>query len=117
MMPAALSGGMRKRVGLARAIAPRPRYLLYDEPTTGLDVESADGISFLINSLRTTLGVTSILVTHDIHSAFIVGNRFAILEGGVTLTTGTKEELEQSTNDDVRKYISTSLSSLRTPLI
>jgi phospholipid/cholesterol/gamma-HCH transport system ATP-binding protein len=117
MMPAALSGGMRKRVGLARAIAPRPRYLLYDEPTTGLDLESADGISLLINSLRTTLGITSIVVTHDIHSAFVVGNRFAILEGGVALTTGTKEELEQSSNEDVRKYISTSLSSLRTPEI
>ena len=113
LMPASLSGGMKKRVGLARAIAPNPRYVLYDEPTTGLDVETADGINLLINDLRSKLGVTSIVVTHDIHSAFVVGNRFAILEGGRTLMTGTREEIEKSKNEDVRKYISSSLSTTK----
>lgn len=113
LMPASLSGGMKKRVGLARAIAPNPRYMLYDEPTTGLDVETADGINLLINDLRSKLGVTSIVVTHDIHSAFVVGDRFAILEGGVTLMTGTRAEIEKSDNEDVRKYISSSLSTSR----
>lgn len=110
IMPSSLSGGMRKRVGLARAIAPKPRYMLYDEPTTGLDMTTADGINLLINDLRTKLGVTSIVVTHDIHSAFVVGDRFAILDRGVTLMTGTRTELERSTNEDVRKYITSSLT-------
>jgi phospholipid/cholesterol/gamma-HCH transport system ATP-binding protein len=112
-MPSSLSGGMRKRVGLARAIAPHPRYLLYDEPTTGLDIATADEISLLVNELRTKLGVTSIVVTHDIHSAFIVGDRFAILDAGVTLITGTRQEVEQSKDEEVQKYISSSLSTSR----
>jgi phospholipid/cholesterol/gamma-HCH transport system ATP-binding protein len=115
-MPADLSGGMKKRVGLARAVVPSPRYMLYDEPTTGLDMETADEINLLINDLRTKLGVTSIVVTHDIHSAFVVGDRFAILDGGKTLMTGTRAEIENSTDDDVRKYISSSLSTSRTRL-
>jgi phospholipid/cholesterol/gamma-HCH transport system ATP-binding protein len=110
-MPAGLSGGMKKRVGLARAIAPSPHYVLYDEPTTGLDMTTADGINQLINDLRSKLGVTSIVVTHDIHSAFVVGDRFAILDRGVTLMTGTREEIEKSKNEDVRKYITSSLST------
>lgn len=113
LMPASLSGGMKKRVGLARAIAPNPRYMLYDEPTTGLDVETADGINLLINDLRSKLGVTSIVVTHDIHSAFVVGDRFAILEEGVTLMTGTRAEIDKTTNEDVRKYINSSLKTSR----
>jgi phospholipid/cholesterol/gamma-HCH transport system ATP-binding protein len=110
-MPARLSGGMKKRVGLARAIAPNPQYMLYDEPTTGLDVETADGISLLINDLRSKLGVTSIVVTHDIHSAFVVGDRFTILDGGVTLMSGTRAEIEASKNEDVQRYITSSLST------
>ncbi len=116
VMPSNLSGGMKKRVGLARAIVPRPRYMLYDEPTTGLDMETADEINVLINDLRTKLGVTSIVVTHDIHSAFVVGDRFAILNDGRTLMTGTRAEIENSTDEDVRKYISSSLSTSRTRL-
>ncbi|HXX64698.1 MAG TPA: ATP-binding cassette domain-containing protein [Bacteroidota bacterium] len=112
-MPADLSGGMKKRVGLARAIVPRPRYMLYDEPTTGLDMETADEINLLINDLRSKLGVTSIVVTHDIHSAFVVGDRFAILDRGMTLMTGTRQEVEKSTNEDVQKYISSSISNSR----
>jgi phospholipid/cholesterol/gamma-HCH transport system ATP-binding protein len=116
VMPSNLSGGMKKRVGLARAIVPSPRYMLYDEPTTGLDMETADEINVLINDLRTKLGVTSIVVTHDIHSAFVVGDRFAILNDGRTLMTGTRAEIENSTDEDVRKYISSSLSTSRTRL-
>jgi phospholipid/cholesterol/gamma-HCH transport system ATP-binding protein len=112
-MPASLSGGMRKRVGLARAIAANPHYILFDEPTTGLDVETADGINLLLNDLRAKLGVTSIVVTHDIHSAFLIGDRFAILDGGTILMAGTREELQNTRNEDVRKYISSSLSPSR----
>lgn len=108
-MPASLSGGMRKRVGLARAIAPSPRYVLYDEPTTGLDVETADEINLLMNELRSKLGVTSVAVTHDIHSAFVIGDRFAVLDDGKMVMTGTRDELEKSLNEDVQKYISSSL--------
>jgi phospholipid/cholesterol/gamma-HCH transport system ATP-binding protein len=112
--PSELSGGMKKRVGLARAIITNPRYMLYDEPTTGLDMETADGINVLIRDLRKDLGVTSIVVTHDIHSAFVVGDRFVVLDRGRTLMTGTREEVEQSTNEDVRKYVSSSLSTGKT---
>jgi phospholipid/cholesterol/gamma-HCH transport system ATP-binding protein len=97
-------------VGLARAIAPKPRYILYDEPTTGLDVETADEINLLLNDLRSKLGVTSVVVTHDIHSAFLVGDRFAVLDGGTMVMTGTRDELEKTRNVDVRKLISSSLS-------
>ncbi|MEW6510667.1 MAG: ATP-binding cassette domain-containing protein [Bacteroidota bacterium] len=112
-LPASLSGGMKKRVGLARAIAPNPRYILYDEPTTGLDMETADGINLLINELRAKLGVTSIVVTHDIHSAFVVGDRFVVLDEGVVLISGTRKEIESSRDEDVRKYINSSLSAGR----
>jgi len=111
--PADLSGGMKKRVGLARAIITNPRYMLYDEPTTGLDMETADGINLLIKDLRVSLGVTSIVVTHDIHSAFVVGDRFVVLDRGRTLMSGTREEVERSTDEDVRKYVSSSLSTSR----
>jgi phospholipid/cholesterol/gamma-HCH transport system ATP-binding protein len=114
VIPSSLSGGMRKRVGLARAIAPSPRYILYDEPTSGLDVETADEINLLMNDLRGKLGVTSIVVTHDIHSAFLVGDRFAVLNDGVMVMTGTRDELEKTMDEDVRKYISSSLSPSRT---
>ncbi|RPH34833.1 ATP-binding cassette domain-containing protein [bacterium] len=109
MMPASLSGGMRKRVGLARAIVYQPPYVLYDEPTTGLDLETADGINTLINDLRTKLGVTSIVVTHDIRSAFVVGDRFAILNEGRIIMTGTADEIRNSPNEEVRKYIDSNL--------
>jgi phospholipid/cholesterol/gamma-HCH transport system ATP-binding protein len=86
--------------------------MLYDEPTTGLDLATADSISLLINELRSTLSVTSIVVTHDIHSAFLVGDRFAILDGGVTIATGRRKDIEESTDENVRKYIKTSLSAM-----
>lgn len=111
LMPSNISGGMKKRVGLARAIALTPKYMLYDEPTTGLDVETADGINLLINELRTTLGVTSIVVTHDIHSAFVVGDRFAIFENGQFIMTGTKDDIRNSPNPEVRKYIESEIAT------
>lgn len=111
LMPSSLSGGMKKRVGLARAIALTPKYMLYDEPTTGLDVETADGINLLINELKTTLGVTSIVVTHDIHSAFVVGDRFAIFENGQFIMTGTKEDIRNSPDPEVRKYIESEIQT------
>ncbi len=111
VMPSSLSGGMKKRVGLARAIALTPKYMLYDEPTTGLDVETADGINLLINELKTMLGVTSIVVTHDIHSAFVVGDRFAIFEDGQFILIGTKDDIRNSTNPEVRKYIESDIQT------
>jgi phospholipid/cholesterol/gamma-HCH transport system ATP-binding protein len=92
LMPADLSGGMRKRVALARAIALAPAAILYDEPTTGLDPITANTINHLIRSLQKRLGVTSIVVTHDIHSAFSVGDRIAFLYEGRILFHGTTEE-------------------------
>ncbi len=111
LMPSSISGGMKKRVGLARAIALTPKYMLYDEPTTGLDVETADGINLLINELKQNLGVTSLVVTHDIHSAFVVGDRFAIFENGQFITTGTKEDIRNSPNPEVRKYIESEIQT------
>lgn len=111
LMPSNISGGMKKRVGLARAIALTPKYMLYDEPTTGLDVETADGINLLINELKTMLGVTSIVVTHDIHSAFVVGDRFAIFENGQFIMTGTKEDIRNSPDPEVRKYIESDIKT------
>ena len=80
--PAELSGGMRKRVGIARAIALKPKYLLYDEPTTGLDPVTSAVIDALMQRMQTTLGVTSIVITHDMKSAYRVGTRIAMLYEG-----------------------------------
>jgi phospholipid/cholesterol/gamma-HCH transport system ATP-binding protein len=96
LMPANLSGGMRKRVALARAIALAPRAILYDEPTTGLDPVTANTINRLIRSLQKRLGVTSVVVTHDIHSAFTVGDRIAFLDQGKIVFEGTVEEAKAS---------------------
>src|SRR5690606_39402324 len=94
MYPAQLSGGMRKRVGVARAIASQPRYLLYDEPTTGLDPVNAETIDSLILELDQQLGVTSIVVTHDLESAFKVGEigRASCRERGEMQVDGGSEE-------------------------
>jgi len=105
MKPALLSGGMRKRVGLARAIAMDPQYILYDEPTTGLDPILADAIDLLIRSLQRRLGVTSIVVTHDMTSAFKVADRMAMLDGGRIVFTGTAEETRTTRDPLVRQFI------------
>lgn len=97
-MPVNLSGGMKKRVGLARAIIRRPSCILYDEPTSGLDPVVSDSINHLIRRLQERLGITSIVVTHDMKSAFNVGNWIAYLHEGRIYFYGTPEELRQ-TND------------------
>ena len=105
MKPASLSGGMRKRVGLARAIAMDPAYILYDEPTTGLDPIMSDVINKLIRSLQKRIGVTSIVVTHDLHSAWHVGDRLALLHEGKVVFTGTPSEAKETSDERVRQFI------------
>ena len=105
MKPASLSGGMRKRVGLARAIAMDPQYILYDEPTTGLDPILADAISELIRSLQSRLGVTSIVVTHDMAAAYKVADRMAMLDGGRIVFMGTPEETRGTRDPLVRQFV------------
>ena len=105
MKPSSLSGGMRKRVGLARAIAMDPAYILYDEPTTGLDPIMSDVINRLIRSLQARIGVTSIVVTHDLHSAWHVGDRLALLHNGKMVFTGTPSEAKETPDERVRQFI------------
>lgn len=104
MRPSDLSGGMRKRVGLARAIAIEPEVILYDEPTTGLDPISTRVIDELIISMKAQLGCTSIVVTHDMDSAFRVSDRMAMLAKRKIVASGTVEEMQASTNPDVRAF-------------
>lgn len=103
--PAELSGGMRKRVGLARAIALRPSYILYDEPTTGLDPVTSAVIDNLMIRMRDRLGVTSIVITHDMKSAFRVGTRIAMLYDGRVRQVGTVDEIRNSRDDVVRQFV------------
>jgi phospholipid/cholesterol/gamma-HCH transport system ATP-binding protein len=103
--PAELSGGMKKRVGLARAIAMDPPVVLYDEPTTGLDPIMADVINGLIRDLQKRLGITSIAVTHDIKSAYKIGDRLALLYGGKIVFEGTPDETRTTGNELVRQFI------------
>jgi len=103
--PAELSGGMRKRVGIARAIAGKPKYLLYDEPTSGLDPVNADIIDSLVKHLSSELGVTSVMVTHDVRGAFNVADRLALLSEGRIVLQGTPDEFLGSTNEKVRAFL------------
>ena len=103
--PAQLSGGMRKRVGIARAIAGAPKYLLYDEPTSGLDPVNADIIDSLVQRLDHELGVTSVMVTHDVRGAFRVADRLALLSEGVVVMQGTPQEFLASSNPKVREFL------------
>jgi phospholipid/cholesterol/gamma-HCH transport system ATP-binding protein len=102
--PAELSGGMRKRVGIARAIALKPRYILYDEPTSGLDPVTSAVMDQLMVRTR-DLGVTGLVVTHDMRSAFCVGDRIAMLHDGRIRQVGTKAELQATTDPVVRQFI------------
>jgi phospholipid/cholesterol/gamma-HCH transport system ATP-binding protein len=103
-LPSELSGGMRKRVGIARAIALKPRYILYDEPTTGLDPITAAVMDQLIMRTR-DLGVTGLVVTHDMRSAFTVGDRIALLHQGSIRHTGSVDEVRASEDPVVRQFI------------
>jgi phospholipid/cholesterol/gamma-HCH transport system ATP-binding protein len=103
--PAELSGGMRKRVGLARAIALRPKYILYDEPTTGLDPVTSAVIDELMVRMREKLGVTSIVITHDMRSAYRVGTRIAMLYEGKVRQVGTVDEIRHTADPIVRQFV------------
>ncbi len=102
--PAELSGGMRKRVGIARAIALKPRYILYDEPTTGLDPVTSAVIDELMNRTR-DLGATGLIVTHDLRTAFTCGDRIAMLHEGRLRAVGTADEMRNSTDPVVAGFI------------
>ncbi len=104
-MPGDLSGGMRKRVALARAICTRPKIILYDEPTTGVDPITADAINLLIDELHDKLKVTSIVVTHDMRSAYKVADRIAMLYQGKIIAEGTPDEIRYSHNPYVHQFI------------
>jgi phospholipid/cholesterol/gamma-HCH transport system ATP-binding protein len=105
LKPAELSGGMKKRVGLARAIAHEPKYVMYDEPTTGLDPIMSDVINDLILSVREKLNVTSLVVTHDMKSAYKVSNRIAMIYEGRIVSVGTPNEIEHSADPLVRQFV------------
>lgn len=103
--PAELSGGMRKRVGIARAIALHPQYILYDEPTAGLDPVTSSVINQLMVRTREKLGVTSIVVTHDLKSAYAVGDRIAMLYKGRIRQVGTVDQIRRTHDPIVRQFI------------
>jgi phospholipid/cholesterol/gamma-HCH transport system ATP-binding protein len=105
LYPSQLSGGMRKRVSLARAISYNPEIILYDEPSSGLDPVTAAMIDKLILKLRDELGVTSIVVTHDLESAFSIADRIAMIHKGVIYAIGTPEEIKNHPDPVVQQFI------------
>ncbi len=105
LKPAQLSGGMKKRVALARAISMDPEFILYDEPTTGLDPIMADAINDLIIRMREELNVTSICVTHDMISAYKISDRISMIYEGKIIFTGTPDEVRNTDNEVVQQFI------------
>ncbi len=105
LMPHELSGGMKKRVGLARAIAYEPEIMLYDEPSTGIDPIRADAINELIIKMKQEFRITSVVITHDMISAYKVADRIAMLYNGKIVAVGTPEELRKSDNQIVQQFI------------
>lgn len=105
LKPAELSGGMKKRVGLARAIAMQPAYILYDEPTTGLDPITADSINDLVIHLNHALKVTTVVVTHDMVSAYKVSDRIVMLHEGEIIFSGTPQETQTTDMNIVRRFV------------
>ena len=105
LMPSELSGGMKKRVALARGICIRPEIILYDEPTTGVDPITADAINELIRSLLDKLKVTSVVVTHDMRSAYKVGDRIAMMYKGKIIAEGTPQEIQDTQDPVVHQFI------------
>ena len=104
-LPGELSGGMKKRVAVARVLALEPKLILYDEPTVGLDPILAEGVDHMILDLSKKLNVTSVVVTHDIESAFSLANRIAMMHEGRFNFLGTAEECKASTDPVVRRFI------------
>jgi phospholipid/cholesterol/gamma-HCH transport system ATP-binding protein len=109
LYPAELSGGMRKRVALARAIALEPQSVLYDEPTTGLDPMTTRKIGLLIRNLQQRLGLTSVVVTHDLRTAFVVGDRFALLDDGRIRLSGTADEIRTTGDELMQAFLKAAL--------
>ncbi len=105
LMPYQLSGGMKKRVGLARAIAYRPEVMLYDEPSTGIDPIRADAINDLINKLKHEMNVTSVVITHDMTSSYKVADKIAMLFRGQIIEVGTPQEIQSSANPVIQQFI------------
>lgn len=105
MWPADLSGGMRKRVGLARAIAVQPEVVLYDEPTTGLDPINTARVNHMIMGLQEKLNFTSVVVTHDMKSAFTISDRLAMIHSGTVIYSGTVEEMKSCADPRVSDFI------------
>jgi phospholipid/cholesterol/gamma-HCH transport system ATP-binding protein len=105
LMPLDLSGGMKKRVALARALCIRPEIILYDEPTTGVDPITADSINELIKNLHDKLNVTSIVVTHDMRSAYRIGDKLAMLYQGKIIAQGSPEEIQKTQDPVVHQFI------------
>jgi len=106
LYPASLSGGMKKRVALARAIVRDPEIILYDEPTTGLDPITAASVNTMICDMQRKLNITSVIVTHDINSAYTVGDRIGLLHTGRILQTGTPEEIVGRKSSATGQYLS-----------
>ncbi len=103
--PAELSGGQQKRVALARAIAIEPKYILYDEPTSGLDPETSNTIDELIHRLGSTMGTTSVVVTHDMHSVLSIADRIAFVHDGEIPWTGTVDDLHRATDETLLAFV------------
>lgn len=113
-MPSQLSGGMRKRAGLARALAMDPEILLVDEPSSGLDPITAAGLDQLITNLRDALGMTVIVVTHELESAFRIADQLLVIDQGALLALGTSEEIQQSREPRVRQFLNRQAEPRRT---
>jgi phospholipid/cholesterol/gamma-HCH transport system ATP-binding protein len=111
--PSEISGGMRKRVGLARAIVMDPQIILYDEPTSGLDPVSSRMIDRLIDDLKNELGVTSVVVTHDLHSALSIGTRIAMLTGGKIVELATPGDFVKSQVEEVQQFLESQFITVR----
>ena len=114
-MPSEISGGMKKRAGLARAIIREPEIVLYDEPTSGLDPVSSRSIDALINQLREELGVTGVVVTHDLHSALAIGDRIGMLNGGRFIDISDPEAFIHSDNDFVQDFLAAQYITAKGP--
>ncbi len=112
-MPSEISGGMQKRAGLARAIIRNPEIVLYDEPTSGLDPVMSRHIDRLIANLNRKLGVTSVVVTHDLNSALSIGHRIAMLKNGHVVEISTPDEFRNSTNREVREFMDAQFKIVR----